>query len=224
LSEEAVLPTSRLTLITIGATLAFLGLAVLGRGGFAAFFSHPALVAVAVVTFVLAGVGLFSSGNLSPGEREDRGNRWVLIAFGVLGVLAAYLPAYTDRKGFWTLDGDAVRWLGVVLFAIGGALRIWPVFVLGHRFSGLVAIQRGHTLVTSGAYSLIRHPSYLGLLVNSLGWSLAFRSGVGVLLTALMIAPLLARIHAEERLLRTQFGGEYDAYCARTWRLIPGLY
>ncbi|MFL5267815.1 MAG: methyltransferase family protein [Stellaceae bacterium] len=218
------MPTPRLALITIAATLAFLGLAVLGQGGFTAFFSHPALVAVAVITFVLAGVGLFSSGNLSPGEREDRGNRWVLIAFGVLGVLAAYLPAYTDRTGFWTLDGDAIRWLGVVLFAAGGALRIWPVFVLGHRFSGLVAIQRGHALVTSGVYNLIRHPSYLGLLVNSLGWSLAFRSGVGVLLTALTIVPLLARINAEERLLRTQFGREYDAYCARTWRLIPGFY
>jgi len=138
--------------------------------------------------------------------------------------LLAYLPAYTDRTDVWTLDGDAVRWLGVVLFAAGGALRIWPVFVLGRRFSGLVAIQPGHTLVTSGVYSVIRHPSYLGLLVNSLGWALAFRSGVGVLLTALMIPPLIARIHAEERLLRTQFGDEYDAYRSRTSRLIPGIY
>ena len=117
-----------------------------------------------------------------------------------------------------------IRWLGVGLFAAGGALRIWPVFVLGRRFSGLVAIQPGHTLVTSGVYGVIRNPSYLGLLVNSLGWALAFRSGVGVLLTALLIPPLLARIHAEERLLRTQFGEEYDAYCTRTSRLVPGLY
>jgi protein-S-isoprenylcysteine O-methyltransferase Ste14 len=36
--------------------------------------------------------------------------------------------------------------------------------------------------------------------------------------------PLLARIHAEERLLRAQFGAEYDDYCAHTWRLIPGIY
>jgi hypothetical protein len=98
------------------------------------------------------------------------------------------------------------------------------VFVLGRRFSGLVAIQPGHTLVTTGVYSVIRHPSYLGLLVNSLGWGLAFRSGVGVLLTALSIPPLLARIRAEEMLLRTQFGADYDAYRARTSRLIPGLY
>jgi len=62
------------------------------------------------------------------------------------------------------------------------------------------------------------------LLVNSLGWGLAFRSGVGVLLTVLMILPLLARIRAEKKMLRMQFGDEYDAYCARTSRLVPGLY
>jgi protein-S-isoprenylcysteine O-methyltransferase Ste14 len=217
-------PTPGLAALTIVGTLAYLGLAVLGAGGPAAFFSHPARIALTAVLFALTGAALFSSGNLSPGEREDKGNRWVIAAFGVIGVLAAYLPAYTERKGIWILDGDAVRWLGVGLFAIGGALRIWPVFVLGRRFSGLVAIQPGHTLVTSGVYGVIRHPSYLGLFVNALGWALAFRSGVGVLLAALLVPPLLVRIHAEERLLRDQFGSEYDVYCRRTWRLIPGLY
>ena len=160
----------------------------------------------------------------SSGVREDRANRWVIAAFAVIGLLAAYLPAYTDRKGFWILDGETVRWIGVALFASGGVLRIWPVFLLGRRFSGLVAIQPGHMLVTSSIYQVIRHPSYLGLLVNSLGWALAFRSGVGVLLTTLLIPPLLARINAEETLLRTQFGAEYDVYCSGTSRLIPGLY
>ncbi len=213
----------RMTFIMV-ATGAYFGLAVLGWGGPAAFFSHPALIALAVATFAVAGAALFAGGNISPGVREDRGNRWVIAALSLIGVLAAYLPALTDRKEFWTLDGDAIRWLGVVLFAAGGALRLWPVVVLGNRFSGLVAIQPGHTLVTSGVYRVIRHPSYLGLLVNSLGWALAFRSGVGLLLTALIVPVLLARIRAEERLLRTQFGAEYDAYRARTSRLIPGLY
>ena len=170
-------PTPGLAVLTIVGTLAYLGLAVLGAGGLAAFFSHPARIALTVVLFALSGAALFSGGNLSPGEREDRANRWVIAAFGVIGLLAAYLPAYTERKGIWILDGDAVRWLGVALFAVGGALRIWPVFVLGRRFSGLVAIQPGHALVTSGVYGTIRHPSYLGLLVNALGWALAFRSG-----------------------------------------------
>ena len=60
--------------------------------------------------------------------------------------------------------------------------------------------------------------------MNSLGWGLAFRSGVGVLLTTLTIVPLVGRIRAEGRLLRSQFGAEYDAYRGRTSRLIPGFY
>jgi protein-S-isoprenylcysteine O-methyltransferase Ste14 len=217
-------PTPRLAAFTVAGTVAYVGLAVLGWGGLAAFFSHPARIALTIAVFVMSGAALFSGGNLSPGEREDRSNRWVVVAFAVIGLLAAYLPAYTDRKEIWTFDGDTIRWLGLALFVAGGALRLWPVFVLGHRFSGLVAIQPGHTLVTTGIYGVIRHPSYLGLLVNALGWALVFRSGVGVLLTALLIPPLVLRIRAEEALLSTQFGAEYAAYCARTSRLIPGLY
>jgi protein-S-isoprenylcysteine O-methyltransferase Ste14 len=213
----------RLTFIALGA-YAYCGLAIVGWGGFRPFFSHPALTALVVVLFALSVVSFFAGGNLSPGVREDRSNRWVIAVFAVIGLLNAYLPAYTDRKDLWTIDGDTLRWLGVVLFAAGGALRIWPVFVLRERFSGLVAIQPGHTLVTSGVYGVIRHPSYLGLLINSLGWSLAFRSGVGVSLTMLLIPVLLSRISAEENLLRAQFGDEYKAYCSQTPRLIPGIY
>lgn len=216
-------PIARIVLVVVSTAL-YLGIAVLGRGGIAAFFAQPALTALAVVLVLLAAAGVFAGGNLSAGVREDRGNRWVLAAFGVLGLLSGFLPAWSDRMDVWTIDGSAVRWLGVALFAAGGALRLWPVFVLGERFSGLVAIQPGHRLVTGGVYRVIRHPSYLGLLVGSFGWGLAFRSWVGVLLAVLLLPPLLARIAAEERLLRATFGAEYEAYRARTARLIPGLY
>ena len=86
------------------------------------------------------------------------------------------------------------------------------------------AAYLGLAVLGWGGLAAFVNPSYLGLLVNSLGWGLAFRSGVGVLLTALIVPPLFARIRAEERLLHSQFGAEYDAYCARTSRLIPGLY
>ena len=103
-------------------------------------------------------------------------------------------------------------------------LRIWPIFVLGRRFSGLVAIQPGHELVTDGIYRVIRHPSYLGMIILILGWALAFRSGLGVILAALIVPPLLMRIRSEETLLRLQFGDEYGAYRRRTSLLIPGIY
>jgi protein-S-isoprenylcysteine O-methyltransferase Ste14 len=208
----------------LGATAAFLGLAVLGWGGFSAFFSHPALTALAVATFAISGAAFFAGGNLSTGVREDRANRWIIAAFTAIGLPFAWLPAWTDRNEIWIIDGDAARWLGVLLFAVGGALRIWPVYVLGNRFSGLVAIQPEHTLVTTGIYGVIRHPSYLGLLINALGWGLAFRSWAGVLLAALLLPVIVARILSEEALLRAHFGAEYDAYSAPTSRLIPGVF
>ena len=87
-----------------------------------------------------------------------------------------------------------------------------------------MAIQPGHTLETTGIYGLIRNPSYLGLVVMTLGWALAFNSWIGVLLTALMIPPLIGRIHSEERMLASQFGDEFAVWRARTWRLIPWVY
>jgi protein-S-isoprenylcysteine O-methyltransferase Ste14 len=211
-------------LITVVGTLAYLGLAILGWDGFFPFFSHPALVALAIVFFVLFGAALFGNSNLSSGVREDPADRWILLACWLIGLLAAYLPAYADRKGYWTIDATAIRWFGVLLFAAGGTLRIWSVLVLGHRFSGLVAIQSGHTLVTSGVYGIIRHPSYLGLLLQCLGWAIAFRSGIGLLLAALTVPLFLVRIRSEESLLRSEFGGDYDVYRGRTWRLIPRVY
>lgn len=214
----------KMMLLATLSALAQLGIAMLGEGGWHAFFAHSALIALVAVTAALMSVAPFTNGNVSAGVKEDRGNRWVLAVFSLIALVNAYLPAYTDRIGLWTLDGDAIRWLGIFLYAAGGALRLWPVFVLGSRFSGLVAIQPGHTLETHGVYEHIRNPSYLGLLTMMLGWGLAFRAGAGVVLTALLLPPLIARIRAEERLLHEHFGTEYDNYCARTWRLIPGIY
>ncbi|HEX8805570.1 MAG TPA: isoprenylcysteine carboxylmethyltransferase family protein [Candidatus Aquilonibacter sp.] len=204
--------------------LLYLALAVLGWGGIRPFFEDPARVVLAVVLVVLLFISFFAGGDVTTGEREDRSNRWIFIPVIVISLLSGYVPALTDRLGFWTMDGETVRWAGVVVFFAGSLLRLWPVVVLGNRFSGLVAIQAGHTLETKGVYSVIRHPSYLGLLLSMLGWALAFRSGVGLILVALMVPTLVARMNSEEALLQSQFGSEYDAYRSRTSRLIPGIY
>jgi protein-S-isoprenylcysteine O-methyltransferase Ste14 len=214
----------RLVVFTILSVIAYLALAVAGAGGAGRFFSYPPLIAIGLVTIALGIVSLFSEAHVGSGVKEDRSNRWVIAALGVLGLLGAYLPAYTDRIDFLTFGGEGIRWLGVVVYTIGGVLRVAPVFILGRRFSGLVAIQPEHRLVTSGLYGIIRNPSYLGLLVLSLGWAFAFRSGVGVILAVLSLLVVLARIKSEERLLSENFGAEYDAYRARTWRLLPYVY
>ena len=107
-------------------TAVYLGLAIIGEGGFSAFFSHGALVAIALITIALIVASIFSNATLSSGVREDRANRWVIPALGVLGLAAAIAPAYADRMGFLVFDGEGVRWLGALLYAAGGALRIAP--------------------------------------------------------------------------------------------------
>jgi len=113
-------PAPQLAVFAVVATLGYLGLAILGWGGFAGFFSHPALIALASTLFVLTGIALFSGGNLSPGEREDRANRWVIAAFRVIGVLAAYLPAL---RGNSSENVENVGRSGVIL-------AIWHFFDL----------------------------------------------------------------------------------------------
>lgn len=135
---------------TLLGTLCYLGIAVIGEGSPARFLSYPSLIVLAVVTMLLAVASVFARGNLNAGVQEDRANRWVLIPFFVIGLALGYVPALTDRLDILTIDHDAARWIGVALFAAGGALRIAPVFTLGERFSGLVAIQPGHALVTGG--------------------------------------------------------------------------
>jgi protein-S-isoprenylcysteine O-methyltransferase Ste14 len=210
--------------LVVFSTGAWLGLAIIGHGGATEFFSHTPLIALVCALCMLAIGSMFAGGNLSSGIQEDRDNRWVIAAFVLVGVLDGYLPAWADRNDFWIIDGETLRWIGVVLFAVGGALRIWPVYVLGHRFSGLVAIQPDHTLETRGVYGFIRNPSYLGLIVMTLGWGLAFRTGMGIVLTVLLVPPLIARMDAEEALLSARFGREYDAYRARTSRLLPWIW
>jgi protein-S-isoprenylcysteine O-methyltransferase Ste14 len=198
--------------------------AVMAEGGFAAFFSHGALIALTGILVLMAVASFMIGGNFSPGVREDRSVRWVLAIFALIILFDAWLPAWSDHNDFWVVESDTVRWAGVVLFAVGAVLRLWPIHVLGDRFSGLVAIQPEHTLETGGIYRTIRNPSYLGMLTITLGWALSFRSVVGVMLATLLIPPLMARMDAEETLLLARFGAEYEAYRARTWRLIPGIW
>jgi protein-S-isoprenylcysteine O-methyltransferase Ste14 len=218
------LPKWGMILITAASMALYVGLAALGWGGWSALMAHPARAGTVVAIVVISAVAMFSHGNISSGKREDTGNRWIFLPVMVLGFLLGWLPAYTDRREIWTIDGDAVRYLGLVLFVVGSVLRVATVFVLGRRFSGLVAIQEGHELMTGGLYRVIRHPSYLGLLLGLFGWDLVFRSAIGVLVSLLIIPPLVARMNSEEALLESEFGERYADYRRRTWRLLPFLY
>jgi protein-S-isoprenylcysteine O-methyltransferase Ste14 len=210
----------------VGGTLPFLVLVILGWGDWRTFFSNPARTCVMILALAGAvGYGFSRSSGVGIGQREDPSSRWIFIPIIIIAVTFAWLPPHLDRLNRWTIDGDSIRYIGLIITAIGGFVRVATVFELGHRFSMFVALQSDHRLKTDGSYRFVRHPSYLGMLVTMAGWSLVFRSAIGLLLTAAMCAPIIARIRAEEGFLLREFAEQYRAYQQRTrWRLLPFVY
>lgn len=191
----------------------------------AAFLAHPARAGVVVALLLLAPArALIRGGGASAGVREDVRNRWTLVPMSLAILVVLWLPPFGEPRGLWLVDGDSARYAGLVLFVVGAALRVGAVAVLKHRFSGLVAIQTDHELATGGLYRVIRNPGYLGLLLWMAGWCLVFGSGIGLMVTASLVIPIIARINAEEALLVSEFGPAYDRYRRGTWRLLPYLY
>jgi protein-S-isoprenylcysteine O-methyltransferase Ste14 len=116
--------------------------------------------------------------------------------------------------------------LASLLVIIGGlALRWTAVITLGKSFSSNVAIHATQTVLKTGLYRWMRHPSYTGLLLCILAVGLHTRNWISVLIIFVPTsAVLLYRIHVEEIALREHFGQEYIDYSRATRRLIPGVY
>jgi protein-S-isoprenylcysteine O-methyltransferase Ste14 len=96
---------------------------------------------------------------------------------------------------------------------------------LGTNCSVTLEIRESHRLVTDGIYRTVRHPMYLALLLYGLGQAAVIPNWIVGPSYALALLLLFAlRLGPEEALMRDQFKGEYDAYTARTKRLIPGVW
>ncbi len=211
--------------VAAAVNLPFVGLALLGWGGWTGFMDHPARPLVVLGALVIPAVSSALGGGVGRRPaREAEGSRWVLAPVLLLGLLLAWLAPWTDRRGLWVLDHEAVRWAGLALQAIGGVLRIAAMVRLGPRFSGLVELQEGHGLETGGPYRYLRHPGYLGGILTLVGWGLAFRSAAGLLVALLIGGFLAARVAGEERFLEEAFGEEWRAYRRRTRRMVPFVW
>lgn len=211
--------------------LLFVGLPVLGWGiGDAPrFFSDPArtLYAVAVALLTIWVVVAVPSGGRSRGRGPKVVERQhiVVVLLAIASIAIVLVAPYCDRRGLAVIsDREALRLLGVVAYVVGFVLSSVAVVALGPQFSVEVTIQEGHRLITTGPYRLLRHPRYSGTLLFFAGISLVFRSGLSLLLVALVAALLLWRIHDEERLMKDEFGAAWQQYAARTWRLVPYVY
>ncbi len=138
--------------------------------------------------------------------------RFAAIAGTYLGIAVVWLPPQPI--------GFGLSLLSLMLMLGGLGFAIYALAHLGRSFSLMAEARR---LVTDGPYASIRHPLYVGEAASLLGLMLQYISPLALALVAVQICIQLIRIKNEENVLASLFP-EYEAYRARTARLVPGLY
>lgn len=161
-------------------------------------------------------------------RRDARDAReWTLlgISFTGLGIIPAVyvatgFPAALDQ-GF-----SPVRaWGGLVLFL--GALALFRAThkALGRNWSVTLKVREGHELVTNGVYRHVRHPMYAAFWLWAAAQALLLQNWLAGLAGLIGFGTLYAfRIGREEALMRGTFGPAWEAYAARTKRVLPFVH
>ena len=182
------------------------------------------LFAVQVGCFAVTEVWIRVRTRRGTPSSDDRGSR-LAIALGIgLGVASAILVA-----AHWSGGSLPAPWAwfvaGLVVTAAGLALRIWAVVSLGRFFTTQVRIATDQSVVDTGPYRWVRHPSYSALLLELAGLGLAQTDWLSILCAVVLPLPALVwRIRIEESALRAGLGSAYDAYAAGRRRLLPGVW
>ena len=110
----------------------------------------------------------------------------------------------------------------VALLATSISLALAAVRTLGKQWALDARVLEKHALITSGPYSIVRHPIYTAMGGMLLATGLAVSPWWALVLgLAVFVTGTLIRTRAEEALLRTTFGAEYEAYRARVPALLP---
>lgn len=203
------------------------GMVLLGWGDAMSFWHDGKRAVVGGMLAVGPLVMLLLGPSAGSGRREEVAAQRLRVLGGVIVSLPLWYAGvvFCERHG-WLLRGDwvGVRELGVALFLCGWCLKLWSIACLGANYSVYITLQSGHTLVTSGPYRWIRHPLYLGFIVWTIGFSLVFRSWLGLVFPLAAGAAAISKLRREERFLFRQMGREFQDYARRTKRLIPFLY
>jgi protein-S-isoprenylcysteine O-methyltransferase Ste14 len=149
-----------------------------------------------------------------------RGEGWFavqLALLGAIGLAGGLGPAW--HGGSRTLGLE----VGTAAVVAGGLLALWGLVDLGRYLSPFPKPLTGARLVDCGAYALVRHPIYGGLIVAAAGWGLVTASPPALLGAAVLAVFFDLKSRREEVWLAQQFDA-YEAYRARTRRLLPWLY
>lgn len=153
----------------------------------------------------------------------DRGSYTVVGIFVAAGaILAALAPRLGVGSYRVSLIGFAIAF--PILWA-GIGLRWWSFRALGGYFTFRVMTSADQPVISTGPYRILRHPSYLGILLALLGLGLTYGNWISV--ASLLILPLIGfinRIHVEEGALEETLGERYTSYASGRKRLIPFVW
>jgi protein-S-isoprenylcysteine O-methyltransferase len=159
----------------------------------------------------------------SDSSATDKGSLrmiWRVIGVSMASAIAA---SYFIPAAFF--GNSVVYGIGLALFVLGLACRWYAIVYLGKFFTVDVTVASDQTVIDTGPYKFIRHPSYTGSLLAFLGLALCFANAVTLFLMVVPItAVFLYRIRVEESALQSQLGEPYRQYMQRTRRLIPIIY
>jgi protein-S-isoprenylcysteine O-methyltransferase Ste14 len=154
---------------------------------------------------------------------------WDKVVSGLFGLaLYSVLPlvAGLDVRFGWTPELN-IAWnvVGVVLFVGGLGLGAWAMFVNAY-FSTAVRIQseRGHTVCHSGPYRLVRHPGYVGFILQSLGTPVLLGSLWALIPGTAAVVFMIIRTSLEDRTLQAELPGYQDFVQEVRYRLVPGIW
>jgi len=155
-------------------------------------------------------------------KNRDKFSVLLIIIMSILSVSASTIDWAYFRNAY---DNLLLSIVGLFIIATGIIFRIWAIHTLGKHFTATVQIKQDHQLITSGPYSIVRHPSYLGAMWAMVGTSVFLNSIIGIIISVVcMFYAYYIRITTEERALSDLFGKEYSEYQKKVKKLIPFIW
>lgn len=152
-------------------------------------------------------------------------DKWISILV-TLAMLAGLAVPGLDRRFSWTSAVPAgIQVLGFVLIAAGYAILVWamlnnPFFEAGVRLQQ----DRGQSVASSGPYRFVRHPGYVGMILQYLGIPLGLASWWGLVTAAVTAVIFIVRTALEDQTLQTKLPGYADFTRRVRYRLFPGIW
>lgn len=188
-------------------------------------------LAISVLSIAVNAVFMMSRAPETVAERgrPEGGKDWDKRVGGLWGItqfIALPLVASLDVRSYWTLDLSMWWHLsGVLLFALGSGIFGWAM-ITNVFFSTAVRIQtdRGHAVCRTGPYRYVRHPGYVGVILQSFGIPILLGSLWGLIPGFIAVVLIIFRTSMEDQTLLAELSGYSDFSKETRFRLLPGVW